>query len=67
MSESHQAGSVIPASVDPLIDEIRAIRRKISDRFGNDVDRLIEHLREVERQHPDRVVAPAKSSTTTAG
>jgi hypothetical protein len=34
---------------DPLIDEIRQIRREISERFGNDVRRLAEHLREVQR------------------
>ena len=43
---------------DPLIDEVRAIRRAISEQFGNDVDRLCEHLRELERQHPERLVAP---------
>jgi len=45
-------------SPDPLIDEVRAIRRKISDRFGNDVTRLIDHLRCIEKQHPGRVVKP---------
>lgn len=36
---------------DPLIEEIRAIRKKISDRFDNDVDRLLDHLKEVERAY----------------
>ena len=39
---------------DPLIDEVRAIRREICQRFGNDVDRLCDHLREVERQYESR-------------
>ncbi len=34
---------------DPLIDEIRQIRRDLSERFGNDVRRLAEHLREIQR------------------
>ena len=45
---------------DPLIDEVRAIRKAISDQFDNDVDRLCEHLRQLERQHPDRLVQPEK-------
>jgi hypothetical protein len=44
---------------DPLIDEVRAIRKRISDKFGNDVDRLIDHLRQVEKQQPARIVKPA--------
>ena len=47
----------VPA--DPLIDEVRAIRRAISEQFGNDVDRLCDHLQELERQHPERLVKPA--------
>ena len=43
---------------DPLIDEVRAIRREISERFGHDVDRLCDHLQELERQHPERLVEP---------
>ncbi len=42
--------------LDPLLDEVRRIRREISERFSNDVDRLCEHLREVEREVGDRVV-----------
>ncbi len=44
---------------DPLIDEVRTIRRAISEQFGNDVDRLCDHLQELEREHPERVVEPA--------
>lgn len=44
------------AGADPLIDELRTIRKDISDQFGNDVDRLCEHLKEVERDHTGPVV-----------
>ena len=44
---------------DPLIDEVRAIRRAISEQFGNDVDRLCDHLQKLERQHPERMGEPA--------
>jgi len=42
-----------PAS-DPLIDEVRAIRRAVCEEFGNDVDRLCDHLQEVEREYRTR-------------
>jgi hypothetical protein len=39
---------------DPLIDEVRAIRRSICDQFDNDVDRLTEHLRQIEHDYLTR-------------
>ena len=47
---------------DPMIDEVRAIRRSISEQFGNDVDRLCDHLQKLERQHPERLVEPAAAA-----
>jgi hypothetical protein len=41
---------------DPLIDEVRAIRKAISDQFGNDVRRLGDHLRKLEQSHPGRII-----------
>jgi len=35
---------------DPLIDEIREVRRKISAEFGNDPQRLVAHYMELERE-----------------
>jgi len=35
---------------DPLIDEIREIRRKISAEFGHDPRRLVEHYMELEKE-----------------
>ena len=35
---------------DPLIDEIREIRRKISAEFGHDPYRLVAHYKEYEKQ-----------------
>lgn len=52
-----------PAVPDPLIDEVRAIRQALSERFGNDVDKLCDHLQELERQHRDRVVQPRRQLT----
>lgn len=39
---------------DVLIDEVRRIRRDICNEFGNDVDRLCDHLREVEQDYAAR-------------
>lgn len=39
---------------DALIDEVRQIRREICHQFGNDVDRLCDHLREVEQDYAAR-------------
>jgi len=52
------------AGGDPLIDEVRAIRRAISDQYGNDVDRLCDHLQELEREHGDWIVASQPSPPT---
>ena len=57
MNPETQRPSTPPA--DPLIDEVRSIRQKISEEFGHDVDRLVEHLREIERKYSKRVVQPA--------
>ena len=35
---------------DPLIDEIRAIRKEIHDRFGGDIEKIAEHANEVARK-----------------
>jgi hypothetical protein len=39
---------------DPLIDEVRAIRRSICDLFGEDVEKLAEHLRAIEQEYRGR-------------
>jgi hypothetical protein len=39
---------------DALIDEVRSLRHAICDQFGNDVDRLCDHLDEVEREYRER-------------
>ncbi len=39
---------------DPLVDEVRAIRAELVAEFGNDVGRLCNHLREVEREYESR-------------
>ena len=45
---------------DPNVDEIRAIRAKLSARFDNDIDKLCEYLRRKEAEYGDRIVQPGK-------
>jgi hypothetical protein len=53
-------------SADPLIDEVRAIRRAICNEFGNDETRLVEHLQEVEREYAERRGIYARVTKETA-
>jgi len=41
---------------DPLIDEIRAVRHRISERFGHDTKRLCDHYREMEKKYRGRML-----------
>jgi hypothetical protein len=55
---------------DPLIDEIYEIRKQISQEHGDDLDRLLEHYAEYERQFSDRLIStppvPAKKGKSAA-
>ncbi len=44
---------------DPLIDEVRAVRKAIADQFENDIDKLCDELQRREQEHPDRIAKPA--------
>jgi hypothetical protein len=41
---------------DPPVDEIRAVRHRISARFGHDTKALLDHYRELEKQYADRML-----------
>ena len=41
---------------DIVIDEIRAVRHKISEEFGHDTKALLDHHRELEKQYKDRML-----------
>lgn len=49
---------------DPNVDEIRAIRAELSQRFGNDIDRLGERLRDVEARYRHRITRPREGGAT---
>jgi hypothetical protein len=62
MSDTH----LTPTGSDPLIDEVRAIRRTISEHYGHDVDRLCDHRQELERQHGDWTIVAEPQGAPTA-
>jgi hypothetical protein len=41
---------------DPVVDEVRATRRELTERFGEDIDALCDFLAQEEQKHPDRLV-----------
>lgn len=44
------------ASGDSLVAEIRAVRRELTERFGDDIDALCDFLAQQQKQHEDRLV-----------
>ena len=44
------------ASTDPTIDEIAAVRHRISEEFGHDPKKLCEHYMKLQERHQDRLV-----------
>jgi hypothetical protein len=43
------------AESDPVIDEIRELRKRIAARFGNDPARLVAYYIELQEQHRERL------------
>jgi rubrerythrin len=41
---------------DPVVKEIRAVRRELSERFGDDINVLCDFLADEEKKHADRLV-----------
>lgn len=42
---------------DPIVEQVRAVRREIMAECGNDVEVFLDRLREIERKHKDRLVS----------
>ena len=45
---------------DPVIDEIREIRHRISARFDHDPAKLVAYYMEMQKQYQDRLLKPEK-------
>jgi hypothetical protein len=52
---------------DDVIDEIRAIRHRISEQFGHDPERLVAHYMEIQERHRDRLLRPESSAKPSGG
>jgi hypothetical protein len=46
---------------DPVIDEIREIRQRISARFGHDPARLVAYYMKLQERHQDRLIDRPKA------
>ena len=47
---------------DPVIDEIREVRHRISARFDHNPTQLVTFYMEMQKQYQDRLISPAKST-----
>ncbi len=45
---------------DPVIDEIREVRHRISARFNHDPARLVAYYMELQKQYKDRLIRPVE-------
>ena len=55
-----------PAMPDPVIDELREIRRRISTMCDHDPAKMVAYFQQVEAQHADRLVTPPRPAVATA-
>ena len=46
---------------DPVIDEVREVRQRISARFDHDPARLVAYYMELQERHRDRLIEPPKT------
>ena len=44
------------SNLDPVIDEVREIRHRISARFDHDPARLVAYYMELQKQYQDRLI-----------
>jgi hypothetical protein len=47
---------------DPVIDEIREVRHRISARFDHDPERLVAYYVELQKQYQERLVGSSPRS-----
>jgi hypothetical protein len=49
---------------DDVIEEVREIRRQISARYDNDLDKLFDHYMEIQKRHAHRFWDPRTREKT---
>ena len=47
---------------DPVIDEVREVRQRISARFDHDPARLVAYYMELQERHRNRLIDPSKAA-----
>ncbi len=48
-------------ATDPVVEEVRRIRRLYAERFGYDIHAMVDALRKEEQKHPQRLATfPSK-------
>jgi hypothetical protein len=50
---------------DPVIDEIREVRHRISERVGHDPARLVAYYMELQQRFRDRLIEPSRTTEAT--
>ena len=50
-----------PTQSDPVLDEIREVRHRISARFDHDPERLVAYYIELQRRYQGRLIETKKS------
>ncbi len=63
--ESYSEGSMTQEQNDPVIDEVREVRRRISARFDNDPARLVAYYMKQQERHRERLIDPLKATEPT--
>ena len=51
------------ANPDPVVDEVREARRRISEQVGHDPARLVEYYMRLQEQYRDRFLNPSAEPT----
>jgi hypothetical protein len=51
---------------DPIVDEVRRVRREIERELGSDQDAFYRHLRQVQKAFGDRLVSRTPRKRETA-
>jgi len=54
-----------PATADPVIDEIRAIRHKISELCDHNPAKLVAYFQKIQAQYSNRLASSKPSDATT--
>jgi hypothetical protein len=55
-----------PNSPDPVIDEIREVRRQISSKCGHDPEQLAAYYQELQKQYADRLIGASSKTDQPA-